>query len=70
MKRVSQDKVCGARSFLLMLREDFKMKAPTLFSSPLHYFLNPTDFTTFQTDFNTMGVSKRFRKNVFHYTLG
>ena len=36
----------------------------------LHYFLNPTNLTTFQTDFNPMRVSRRFRKNVFHYALG
>jgi hypothetical protein len=36
----------------------------------LHYFFNPADLTTFQADFNTMGVSKGFRQNVFHSPFG
>jgi hypothetical protein len=35
-----------------------------------HDFFNPTDLTTFQADFNTVGVSKGFRQNVFHSTFG
>lgn len=36
----------------------------------LTYFFNPTNLTTFQADFNTVGVSKGFRQNVFHSTFG
>ena len=34
-----------------------------------HYFLNSSNFATFQTDLNAMGVSGRFCQNIFDYTF-
>lgn len=38
--------------------------------SLIQYFFDTPDFTTFQSDFDTMTVHSRFCQNVFHHTFG